>query len=369
MASLGNTISRLAALRGSMANLPGMAPNSGGDRLTDPGDFGANPGALRARIYLPDSLTPAPSLVVVLHGCTQTAADYDRGSGWSGLADEHGFALLFPEQQRANNANLCFNWFQPDDNRRGKGELQSIIGMIDMVIARHGITADRVFVTGLSAGGAMTMALLASYPERFAGGGVIAGLPYGIAGSIPEAFDRMRGQGLPDAKALGSLVRAAAPAPPRWPRLSVWQGKADTTVDAANAAAIIAQWCNVTGLSLAPAKTETIAGAQHRLWRDAAGAPALEAFAIAGMGHGTPIATARSAASEAAGEAGPFMLDVGLSSTRRLAAFWEIAPLSATASAPKATPSKTGASNVAKPERNSIAAIIENALRQAGLRG
>src|SRR4029453_18745537 len=88
------------------------------DRLSDLAAFGSNPGQLRARTYTPDNLSAGAPLVVVLHGCTQTAADYDYGSGWSSLADRYGFALLFPEQQRSNNSNLCFNWFAPGDLRR-----------------------------------------------------------------------------------------------------------------------------------------------------------------------------------------------------------------------------------------------------------
>lgn len=115
MRKISDTITRLAALR---AGQDFQGNGQGRDRLSDQGDFGSNPGALRARIYVPDVLPEAAPLVVVLHGCTQTAAGYDHGSGWSQLADQEGFALLFPEQQRANNANLCFNWFVPSDTKR-----------------------------------------------------------------------------------------------------------------------------------------------------------------------------------------------------------------------------------------------------------
>ncbi|RWK67384.1 MAG: hypothetical protein EOR50_35535, partial [Mesorhizobium sp.] len=107
MRKISDTITRLAAFRAGQ----GFQTNGQGrDRLSDLDDFGSNPGALRARIHVPDDLTEAAPLVVVLHGCTQTAAGYDHGSGWAQLADQERFVLLFPEQQRANNANLCFNW-------------------------------------------------------------------------------------------------------------------------------------------------------------------------------------------------------------------------------------------------------------------
>ena len=90
-------------------------------RLHETRDFGSNPGNLRMMRYLPPALAEHPALVVVLHGCTQSAAGYDLGAGWSTLADRYGFALLLPEQQRSNNPNGCFNWFLPEHNRRGRG--------------------------------------------------------------------------------------------------------------------------------------------------------------------------------------------------------------------------------------------------------
>ena len=134
-----------------------------------------------SRYYLPENLPEGAPLVVVLHGCTQSAAGYDRGSGWSQLADQAGFALLFAEQQRANNPNLCFNWFLPTDTKRNFGEALSIRQMIETLVLAHGLDRKRIFVTGLSAGGAMASVMLATYPEVFAGGAIIAGLPYGSA--------------------------------------------------------------------------------------------------------------------------------------------------------------------------------------------
>src|SRR5688572_6882158 len=107
-----------------------MAPRAI-DRLVEILDFGSNPGQLRMCAYVPAALGPSAPLVVVLHGCTQTAESYDAGAGWSALADMHGFALLFAEQQRPNNANLCFNWFKITDIKRDRGEPLSIRQMIE----------------------------------------------------------------------------------------------------------------------------------------------------------------------------------------------------------------------------------------------
>src|SRR5207244_12161634 len=123
-------------------------------RLRELHAFGSNPGNLRMFSYRPPKLAENPALVVVLHGCTQTAAGYDLGAGWSILADRYGFALLLPEQQRSNNPNGCFNWFQPKHSRRNQGEPLSIRQMIEKSVVDYGINRRRVYVTGLSEVGA-----------------------------------------------------------------------------------------------------------------------------------------------------------------------------------------------------------------------
>src|ERR1700731_224773 len=200
-------------------------------------DFGTNPGALRMLTYLPDDLPASSALVVVLHGSTQSAANYDLGAGWSTLADRYGFALLMPEQSRKNNLNRSFNWFQRNDTQRGEGEAHSIAQMVEQMVRDHDIDRKRIFVTGLSAGGAMTLAMLASYPDVFAAGAVIAGLPYGGATNAQEA---LRG------------MFQASPNRNIWPKLSVWHGSADRIVKPSNAGEIIKQWLDVHELPLMP---------------------------------------------------------------------------------------------------------------------
>jgi poly(hydroxyalkanoate) depolymerase family esterase len=348
--------------------------------------FGSNPGALQARVYVPAGLPAGSPLVVVLHGCTQSAAAYDHGSGWSRLADELGIALLYPEQQRPNNPNLCFNWFSPADSRRDSGEALSIRQMIDAMVSAHAIDPRRIFVTGLSAGGAMASIMLATYPEVFAGGAIIAGLPFGAAESVGDAFARMRGQGYASDAQLGALVRGASGHRGPWPTLSVWQGSADTTVDPSNAPRIIAQWRAVHGLSSSPSLQDTVDGCARQVWRDAAGRRVIEYFQIDGMGHGTPL---QIRGAGACGAPGPYMLDAGISSTRHIAGFWGLGttkaarqaqPAPATppprlrpekaAIAPERVTAAPAARRPASPVRNAatgVGAVIEDALRAAGL--
>jgi poly(hydroxyalkanoate) depolymerase family esterase len=315
---ISDTIARLTALQIRRTRL--IADHGAPDRLSTLSGFGSNPGALKARIYLPNNLPEHAPLVVVLHGCTQNAAGYDHHSGWSQLADEGGFALLFPEQQRANNPNLCFNWFLSDDTKRGFGETLSIRQMIQAMVERHGLDSQRIFVTGLSAGGAMAAAMLASYPEVFAGGAIIAGLPYGSAKTVPEAFDRMRGHGGPSEQALQQALSAASDHRGPWPKVSIWHGSNDHTVAPSNAEAIAAQWRDVHQVQKASTWSKSTGRHSKQVWCDGAGEAVIEVNMIAGMAHGTPIG-------DDLGAPGPYMLDVGFSSTREIARFWGIAEI------------------------------------------
>ena len=317
MTKLNSTIAQLGRLR--TLSLQPPPPDRG--RLADMRDFGSNPGALRARYYLPTDLSGKVPLVVVLHGCTQNADAYDHGSGWSQLADELGFALIFPEQRASNNPNRCFNWFMPGDSARDAGEPLSIRQMIAAMVSSHPIDKGRVYVTGLSAGGAMTSIMLATYPETFAGGAIIAGLPFGAAASVSEAFANMRGMGYPDDKVLGALICSASDHDGPWPTISVWQGDADRTVDASNAERIIAQWQAVHGRDDWEAETRIVDGARQRVWCDTDGRVAIEAYEIIGMGHGTPLAVSGPGA---CGIVSPYMLDAGISSTWHIARSWQI---------------------------------------------
>ncbi len=367
MRKLSDTLSRLKRLRPA----PSASSPTGG-RLTPFTDFGSNPGRLTGWIHVPESIAPGAPLVVVLHGCTQNAGGYDESAGWSRLADQCGFIVLFPEQQRSNNANLCFNWFSPAHATRGKGEALSIRQMITAVQTRFRTDTGRVFVNGLSAGGAMAAVMLATYPEVFAAGAVIAGLPFAVAGTVPEAFDRMRGHGGPAPEALSTLVRNASAHKGPWPRLSVWHGSADQTVDQANAAALVDQWRPLHGVPAEPSRTDRVAGYPHRVWRDATGRDVIEEYSVTGLGHGTPLDVGGSDHGEAAA---PFMLDAKISSTRLIASFWGIAPALTEARARPAAktapvraeklPPKIEASQ--HPRQAGIQRTIEDALRSAGL--
>ncbi|MXQ10206.1 extracellular catalytic domain type 1 short-chain-length polyhydroxyalkanoate depolymerase [Microvirga makkahensis] len=329
MQRLGSMIHQLARYRSQWEGLMRAAATNEApleplktalQRLVETENFGVNPGNLRMFTYAPPELASSPGLVVVLHGCTQNAAGYDLGSGWSVLAERYGFVVLFPEQRETNNPKRCFNWFQTGDTERDRGEVASIREMVEIAIRKHGIDRDRVFVTGLSAGGAMTAAMLATYPEVFAGGAIIAGLPYRCATSVSEAFECMfQGQTRP-AGEWGDLVRQASRHRGPWPKVSVWHGSADATVKPINAGEIIKQWTDVHGLSTSASRSETVDGYPRRVWVNDAGEDVIEEYIISGMAHGTPLATGND--ENHYGVAGPFLIEVGISSSYHIAKFW-----------------------------------------------
>ncbi len=381
MPSLGETIAQLVGNSRLREAAASAAPITSAATLTEVTDFGGNPGNLRMLAYVPQGLPPGAPLVVVLHGCTQTAAGYDTCAGWSRLAERHGFAVLLPEQQRANNPNGCFNWFQPADTARTGGEAESIRQGIARMVASHRLNPARVYVSGLSAGGAMAAALLAIYPEVFAGGAIIAGLPYGAAGSMPEAFEAMGGRRVQPARVWGDLARRASPHRGPWPRIQVWQGDADTTVRPGNAAELVKQWADLHGLPSAPSVTDRVDGAVHQAWQRADGTVVLESFMVPGMQHGTPLNLGAADVDGSVGRAGPFMLDVGISSTWLQARSWGLltaaaqvraeAPRAAAGSLPGASP-LPGLSlpDFALPiaaRVGNVASVIDQALRSAGL--
>lgn len=330
-------------------------------------NFGSNPGKLTMLKHVPANLSAPAPLVVVLHGCTQDARGYAGNAGWLQLAGAMRLALLLPEQNTANNPNRCFTWFEPADNARDRGEALSIKQMIDKMKASHGIDAKRVFVTGLSAGGAMAAVMLATYPEIFAAGGIVAGLPYGCANTVSDAFQCMSlahpslaatmalpggsplavplpsgmclffpwfcltGPGSPGSigggaispQQWGDFVRRASSHGGSFPRVSIWHGTADTKVVPANATALVQQWTNLHGLPAEPSVQNVVKGHQHQVFKDASGQARVELYLIAGMPHGVPIDPG--SGSEQCGKATDFVLDVDICSSLFQAKFWGLA--------------------------------------------
>jgi poly(3-hydroxybutyrate) depolymerase len=193
--------------------------------------------------------------------------------------------------------------------------------MVAHAVRQHGLDAARVFVTGLSAGGAMTCVMLAAYPDLFAGGGVVAGLPFGVADNLQAALGAMMGGDRRSARDLGERVRRAGPAG-RVPRLAIWHGDADGTVKPSNAGEIAKQWAGAHGLPPKPTETVALPGRTRAVWRGPDGTVLIESNLLKGFGHATPLATR---GADGAGSAAPYMLEAGVSAALEIARFWGIA--------------------------------------------
>ncbi|MGV9246606.1 extracellular catalytic domain type 1 short-chain-length polyhydroxyalkanoate depolymerase [Streptomyces sp. NPDC003710] len=283
--------------------------------------FGTNPGALRMFRYVPSGLPAGRPVVVALHGCTQDAAGYGTGSGWNQLADRWGFSVVLPQQQSANNISDCFDWFQSGDIERGQGEAASIAQMVDRQLADVSGDQARVYVTGLSAGGGMTAVMMAAYPEKFAGGGVVAGLPYGCAQAAGSPYICMYVGADQTPKQWGGRVRAARPGyTGPWPTLTVLQGTADYTVKPVNMTDLMRQWTDVHGADQTADASDTVAGYPHQVFRDPAGNPVVETYSLTGMGHGQPVDPGSGTGQ--CGAAGAYFLDVNLCAAYRLGRSW-----------------------------------------------
>ncbi|MCL2428466.1 MAG: PHB depolymerase family esterase [Alphaproteobacteria bacterium] len=283
-------------------------------------EFGANPGGLRMVVYAPPAAPPGMPLVVLLHGCGQDAVSFARDSGWIALADRLAFPLLLPEQVAGNNRGGCFNWFRPDDIRRGSGEVASIRQMVVQAVGGFRSDPKRVFVAGLSAGGAMAAALLVAYPEAFAAGAVVGGLPVGCASEVAEALSRMSHAGPAlDPAAWAERARRIGPQTydGPWPALSIWRGGEDRVVDPANGELLAGQWSALHALASAPAADFALAPHVRRQVWGPIGRPVIEMWTLAHLPHAWPTG--------GDGAVGRWVRPAALAATTEIARFWSLA--------------------------------------------
>ncbi|MFB7913179.1 PHB depolymerase family esterase [Streptomyces sp. NPDC056061] len=319
LSTVGAAPPAAAASPATATTAPPAAAAAGG--LQQVTGFGTNPGNLQMFAYAPAELPADAPLVVALHGCAQTADAYYTNSGWPKYADLWGFAVVFPQTTSANNALSCFNWFDAADNSRGRGEAASVAQMVEYAKQQYGSDADRVYVTGLSAGGGLAADLLAAYPDVFAGGSIASGLPAQCATSqVGASACQMGSQKLTPAQ-WGDKVRASHPGwSGPWPRVAIWQGTADYTVYPANATALRDQWTDVWGIGQTPSSTDTLPGNTTRsTYNDASGKPAVQTYSVSGMGHG--LAVSPGAGGEQCGSTAAYFLNA-VCSTYHTGVFW-----------------------------------------------
>ena len=227
---------------------PAQRPAAGHPLAEPPGSFtrvacvhpGARHNPHHYHLYVPPGATadtPLP-LVLMLHGCTQNPVDFATGTGMNDAAAPVNALVLYPEQPHSANPNGCWNWFRPGDQHRGSGEPALLVAMVRDVMARHAVDAERVYVAGLSAGGAMAAVLGREYPDVFAAVGVHSGLQAGAAHNVMGALSAMKNGAKAGPAAHASAHHSGAPALPPRP-IIVFHGDADGTVHARNGEQLI----------------------------------------------------------------------------------------------------------------------------------
>lgn len=255
-------------------------------RTTRPmGDFGARrhvgtAGIMDYMLYRPASAAPGMPLVVMLHGCTQSPEDFARGTAMNGLADELGFLVAYPRQTQAANPQKCWNWFRPGDQRRGCGEPALIAGLVHEILEAERADRDRVYVAGLSAGGAAAAIMADAYPDMFAAVGIHSGLACGAAKDLPSALAAMKRGGTHGAR--------PSAADESFVPVITFHGDRDGIVHEANAREIVRSASVAAGV---PVTTDVETGeARGRLYtralsRDQSGRVLIEQWTVAGARH------------------------------------------------------------------------------------
>jgi poly(hydroxyalkanoate) depolymerase family esterase len=264
-------------------------------------------------LHVPRRTSDAPRpMVVMLHGCTQSAADFAEGTQMNRLADEHGFLVVYPEQAAHANPSRCWNWFKEQEQTSDGSEPSLIAGIVREVAERHGADPRRVFVAGLSAGAAMAVVMGEACPDLFAGVGAHSGLPYGSAHDVPSAMRAMKGRrsGLAGSRHMPS----AAAEPPRKavhpvPTI-VFHGDRDHTVRQVNGAEIVRQamdaytardgsepWASRTETGTTPGGR----GYSRTIHAGSTGQPLIELWTLHGAGHAWSGGDARGSYTDATG--------------------------------------------------------------------
>jgi poly(hydroxyalkanoate) depolymerase family esterase len=201
------------------------------------------------RVFVPSKVGPQKAAVLMLHGCTQTAVAFAEATRMDAVAEENGFYAIYIEQPEAIGSGRCFRWWDPKHQARGAGEPKELSDALMSVVTAKGIDPERVYVAGLSAGAAMSVVLGATYPDRFAAIGVVAGAPYKAATTFNETFT-VGQSGSPDPAKLGDLAKAAMADVARAVPVLAFHGTADGVLASKNGSDVEAQWTRTNGLVL-----------------------------------------------------------------------------------------------------------------------
>jgi poly(hydroxyalkanoate) depolymerase family esterase len=265
-------------LEGLLKGRPRPQPVPSDERFTEH-VFSGPAGQRHYKLFVPAARPDGPRpLIVMLHGCTQSPDDFAAGTRMNELAEEYGFLVAYPAQPKSANPSKCWNWFNSADQRRGFGEPSLIAGITRQVMHDHDVDPGRVFIAGLSAGGAAAAIMAETYPDLYRAAGIHSGLACGAAHDMVSAFAAMK-QGAPGAATTRSRARNVP--------LIVFQGDRDKTVHPSNAAWIIDAASLPSGTVVSETAGTSSGGAAYTrtLYRDPAGKAPVESWMVHGGGH------------------------------------------------------------------------------------
>ena len=285
-------------------------------------NFGNNPASLSMFAYIPPSINlsqPCP-LVIALHGCSQTALACSQETGWNDIADKNNFIVLYPEQNLLNNSSNCFNWFTLSNQQRGGAEPTSIVSMINYMKNNFPIDSNKIYVSGLSAGGAMASIMMACYPEIFDKGAIFSGIPYTNTSGLIQANSQMQGMINKTASQLGNLILSANPGfQSNYPEVAIFHGNNDLVVNYMNQQEQIEQWTfvhqtdSIVDLSRNNFSSNPIVS--MNTYYKPNGKEVVRAYSFNGVGHIFPIDVGT--CYQQAGQSGNYSFDINFSG-----AFW-----------------------------------------------
>ncbi len=287
--------------------------------LTEVPVFGSNPGNLALFRYAPSSINKTENrpLVVVLHGCNQSAGAIARTSDWNKLADRYGFYIAYPEQQLVNNPSRCFNWFREKDYLGAGGEVGSIHQIILYMMKNFAIDSSQVFVYGVSAGAAISVAYIANHPKMVNAGAILAGSAYGMAENVASSLAVMLKPKKRHGADWENRIRSVVPDyTGTYPRLVVMHGLDDDVVDPENSRQLVKQWIALHDLDSIPSSVKPYANASalsRYAYSDRNGKEMLIHYEMDEFGHALPVFPGEG--DDCGGNTGLFARDMGFFST------------------------------------------------------
>lgn len=284
-------------------------------QFTELKNFNENPGNLTASYFSPKA--EQPNIVVLLHGCAQEGETLAGQSGLLGLAKQHDFALLIPQQSLDNNIKRCFNWYSTNDYAKDSGENLSIKNMI--LTLKQQLHSEHIYILGLSAGGAMASSLLVNYPELFNAGAIVAGIPFPCADGLITAISCMRNGPSQTATELTLLINELNPKQKIWPKLSVWTGSEDRIVNPLNSKILAQNWAELSGV-VTPPTIEKADNYTITRWKNRHKKAQVELIVVDKVGHGIMV----NPNEKNGGELADYVLASPISTVKNVINFWQL---------------------------------------------